>query len=46
MIPVDGDIIRGAKLFSKECGSCHNLENAQNDRPYNFGNLYGRLITN
>ena len=25
LMPIDGDPIRGAKLFSKECGSCHSL---------------------
>ncbi len=46
MIPIDGDIIRGAKMFSKECSSCHGLSNAIDDNPTHLGNLYGRLITN
>lgn len=33
VVPVDGDILKGSQLYSKQCLSCHSLESrTMNDR--------------
>lgn len=33
LIPIDGDPIWGAKIFSKECLSCHTSDYSLEDNP-------------